>query len=90
MKILFLACAALVIQLFLFLCTGSVVMRVRGKDEYSLSSALLLGYFTYFGIFEVIHGMVEHMKKVLEACDRRKAGQTVSPYGLTLMGVDYP
>ena len=33
---------------------------------------------------------VEHMKKVLEACDRRKAGQTVSPYGLTLMGVDYP
>ena len=54
MKILFLACAALVVQLFLFLCTGSVVMRVRGKDEYSLSSALLLGYFTYFGIFEVI------------------------------------
>ena len=54
MKILFLACAALVIQLFLFLCTGSVVMRVRGKDDYSLSGALLLGYFTWFGIFEVI------------------------------------
>lgn len=32
----------------------------------------------------------EHMKEVLEACDRRKAGQTVSPYGLTLMRVDYP
>ena len=32
----------------------------------------------------------EHMKDVLEACDRRKAGQTVSPYGLTLMRVDYP
>ncbi|MBR1776032.1 tRNA pseudouridine(38-40) synthase TruA [bacterium] len=31
----------------------------------------------------------EHMKEVLEACDRRKAGQTVSPYGLTLMRVDY-
>lgn len=31
----------------------------------------------------------EHMKMVLEACDRRKAGQTVSPYGLTLMKVDY-
>ena len=32
---------------------------------------------------------VEHMKEVLEAHDRRKAGQTVSPYGLTLMEVEY-
>ena len=32
---------------------------------------------------------VEHMKNVLEACDRRKAGQTVSPYGLTLVKVKY-
>ena len=32
----------------------------------------------------------EYMKEVLEAKDRRKAGQTVSPYGLTLMRVDYP
>lgn len=32
----------------------------------------------------------EHMKNVLEASDRRKAGRTVSPYGLTLMRVDYP
>ena len=32
---------------------------------------------------------VEHMKEVLEACDRRKAGQTVSPYGLTLVEVRY-
>ena len=31
----------------------------------------------------------EHMKDVLEAKDRRKAGRTVSPYGLTLMRVDY-
>lgn len=31
----------------------------------------------------------EHMKKVLEAKDRRKAGMTVSPYGLTLMKVMY-
>ena len=33
---------------------------------------------------------VEHMKYVLEARDRCKAGQTVSPYGLTLMRVDNP
>jgi tRNA pseudouridine38-40 synthase len=32
---------------------------------------------------------VEHMKNVLEAKDRRKAGQTVSPYGLTLVKVRY-
>ena len=31
----------------------------------------------------------EHMKEVLEAKDRRKAGQTVSPYGLTLIKVEY-
>ena len=31
----------------------------------------------------------EHMKEVLEAKDRRKAGQTVRPYGLTLMKVEY-
>lgn len=31
----------------------------------------------------------EHMKQVLDACDRRKAGATVSPYGLTLMKVEY-
>lgn len=31
----------------------------------------------------------EHMKEVLEARDRRKAGMTVSPYGLTLMKVMY-
>ena len=31
----------------------------------------------------------EHMKNVLETCDRRKAGKTVSPYGLTLINVEY-
>ena len=31
----------------------------------------------------------EHMKEVLEAKDRCKAGMTVSPYGLTLMEVTY-
>ena len=31
----------------------------------------------------------EYMKQVLEACDRTKAGQTVSPYGLTLIEVTY-
>ncbi len=35
------------------------------------------------------HLPVEHMKEVLEAKDRRKAGQTVSPNGLTLMKVSY-
>ena len=32
----------------------------------------------------------EHMKDVLDAKDRRKAGQTVRPEGLTLMRVEYP
>ena len=31
----------------------------------------------------------EFMLQVLEACDRRKAGHTVSPYGLTLVEVTY-
>lgn len=31
----------------------------------------------------------EHMKYVLDAKDRRKAGQNVSPYGLTLVEVTY-
>lgn len=31
----------------------------------------------------------EHMKDVLEAKDRTKAGQNVSPYGLTLIDVEY-
>ena len=31
----------------------------------------------------------EYMKQVLEACDRKKAGQTVSPHGLTLMKAEY-
>lgn len=31
----------------------------------------------------------EYMKQVLDACDRTKAGETVSPYGLTLMKVTY-
>ncbi len=31
----------------------------------------------------------EHMKEVLDALDRRKAGATASPYGLTLVRVEY-
>ena len=31
----------------------------------------------------------EKMKEILEGRDRRRAGQTVSPYGLTLMKVEY-
>ncbi len=54
MKILLLAGAALVFQMFLFLCLGSIILRVRGRSDYSLSRAALLGYFAYFGIFEVI------------------------------------
>ena len=44
------------------------------------------------GTLLVIEGhnlSAEHMKFVLEACDRRKAGQTASPYGLTLVKVSY-
>ena len=44
------------------------------------------------GTLLVIEGhnlSAEHMKKVLSSCDRRQAGQTVSPYGLTLMEVTY-
>ena len=33
--------------------------------------------------------LAEHMKEVLEAKNRRKAGQTVSPFGLTLVEVKY-
>lgn len=32
----------------------------------------------------------EHMEEVLKSYDRRKAGATASPYGLTLMRVEYP
>jgi tRNA pseudouridine38-40 synthase len=31
----------------------------------------------------------EHMKMVIDSCDRSKAGRCVSPYGLTLMKVEY-
>jgi tRNA pseudouridine38-40 synthase len=31
----------------------------------------------------------EHMKRVLDSLDRRKAGQCVSPFGLTLLDVEY-
>ncbi len=54
MKIMLLAAAALVLQLLVFLCMGSVILKLRGRQEYSLSKASLLGYFAYFGIFEVI------------------------------------
>ena len=54
MKILLLSAAALVVQMFVFLCLGSVVLKIRGREEYSLSRAALLGYFVYFGFFEVI------------------------------------
>ena len=54
MKIVMLSAAAMVVQMFLFLCLGSIAMKVRGRQEYSLSRAALLGYFIWFGIFEVV------------------------------------
>ena len=54
MKILLLAAAAMAVQLFLFLCLGSVILKIRGRQEYSLGRAALLGYFAWFGIFEVV------------------------------------
>lgn len=54
MKIMLLAAAALVLQMLVFLCLGSVVMKVRGEDKYSLSHAAWIGYFVYFGVFEAI------------------------------------
>ncbi len=54
MKIMLLAAAAMVFQLLLFLCMGSIIQKMRGRREYSLSKAALLGYFAYFGIFEVV------------------------------------
>ena len=54
MKILLLAAAVLVVQMFLFLCLGSVIMKIRGRQDYTLSRAAMVGYFVWFGIFEVI------------------------------------
>ena len=54
MVILLLSAAALIVQLFLFLCAGSIVMKIRGHQDYALGKAALLGYFVWFGIFEVI------------------------------------
>ena len=33
MKILLLSAAALVVQMFVFLCLGSVVLKIRGREE---------------------------------------------------------
>ena len=54
MKVMLLSAAALVIQMFLFLCLGSVVMKIRGREEYSLGRAALTGYFVWFGVFEAV------------------------------------
>lgn len=54
MKIAAIAGVATLVQLLLFLCTGSVVMKLRGRKAWSVSGALLLGFFIYFSIFEII------------------------------------
>lgn len=40
-------------------------------------------------MIEKNHLLPEKMKEILESEDRKKAGKTVSPYGLTLMKVEY-
>lgn len=40
-------------------------------------------------MIEKNHLLPETMKEILEGKDRKKAGKTVSPYGLTLMKVEY-
>ena len=54
MKIALLAALAAFVLCFLFLCTGSIIQKMRGKRDFSLSGALLLGYVVYFSLFEVI------------------------------------
>lgn len=54
MKILIFAAAALIFQLLVFLCAGSILRKIRGKENYSLSSTMLLGYFVYFSLFEIL------------------------------------
>ncbi|MGO5291755.1 DUF6077 domain-containing protein [Porcincola sp. LCP21S3_C12] len=54
MKIALHAAIAAIVLCFLFLCTGSIIQKMRGKKDFSLSGALLLGYVIYFSLFEVI------------------------------------
>ena len=54
MRIALLAAIAAIVLCFLFLCTGSMIQKMRGKKDFSLSGALLLGYVVYFSLFEVI------------------------------------
>lgn len=54
MKIAVLALLALLAQLLLYLCSGSIIMKMRKKQVWSLSGAVLLGFFAYFSVFEVI------------------------------------
>lgn len=54
MKIALFAGLALLAQLLLFLCAGSALMKLRGRKAWSLSASLLLGYFFYFCVFELV------------------------------------
>lgn len=54
MKIAVLAVMAMLVLIFLFLCAGSVIMKMRRKEAFSLSGALLTGFFAWFAVFEII------------------------------------
>ena len=54
MGILLKAIPPLILQLALFLCLGSALLRIRKRDTLRLSSAMLLGYFVYYSLFEAL------------------------------------
>ena len=54
MEILLKAIPPLILQPALFLCLGSALLRIRKRDTLRLSSAMLLGYFVYYSLFEAL------------------------------------
>ena len=54
MKIAVFAALALLVQLLLYLCFGSLLMKMRKQRAWSLSGAVFLGFFAYFSVFEVV------------------------------------
>lgn len=54
MKTLVLGLAALLVQLYFFLCAGLIINKMKKKQDQPLSEMLLTGFFAYFTVFEVI------------------------------------